>query len=162
MPSNYKRKSSSQRKEEKRAKKRSKERSKKRAEKDRIYEVEQLRTKLYREDPFFYNIIDGGYNRAADEGLLLGPVNDEAYRVAAAEASSPLSFEPSPMSSQMLSPFSSPFSSPSAAPDNSRLLRVPSFASDVEKDDRYPYLYSYEWKKYNSSPYSSASPFSSP
>lgn len=158
MPSNYKRKSSSQRKEEKRAKKRSKERSKK----ERTYKVDRLRTELRRDNPFFYDII-GGYNRAADEGLLLGPVNDEAYRVAAAEASSPLSFEPSPMSSpmssQMSSPLSSTFSSPSAAPDNSRLLRVPSFASDVGKYDRY---IPDSWKKYNSSPYSVESPFSSP
>ena len=160
MPSNYNRKSSSQRNKEKRAKKHSKERSKKRAEKERTYEVEQFRKKLHRLDPFFYNIMDGGYNRAAEEGLLLGPFNDMAYPVAAAEASSPLSplsFVPSPLSSQMSSPLSSLFSSPSAAPDNSRLLRVSSFASDVEKEDRY-IPYSYEWKKYNSAAY----PFSSP
>ena len=155
MPSNYKRKSSSQRKEEKRAK----ERSKKRAVKKRMYEVDRLRTELRRDNPFFYDII-GGYNRASDEGLLLGPANDMAYPVA--EASSPLSFVPSPMSSQMSSTFSSPlsstFSSPSAAPDNSRLLRVPSFSSDVATYDRY---IPDSWKKYNSSSSFAVSPSAS-
>ena len=144
MPSNYKRKSSSQRKEEKRAKKRSKER----AVKKRTYEVDRLRTELRRDNPFFYKIIDGGYNRASDEGLLLGPANDMAYPVA--EASSPLSFVPSPLSST--------FSSPSAAPDNSRLLRVPSFSSDVATYDRY---IPDSWKKYNSSSSFAVSPSAS-